>query len=87
MSEQKRITVEHHESDAQLLEKYDHAVDHLCGLVQEAFTETPVILLSTYMRELIAEHAAKTKRLRDLFACRARLYVDNPGPPLTPPPG
>lgn len=80
----KKITCDIQDGDEAWTDAFVKDIEMLCGLTQEMFEENKVLLLSPIFRDLIA---AKGRDVADrLKTAKHRLYIDNPGKPLTPRP-
>lgn len=77
-----RFQVKMQEGDDDFLKEFMDDVEHLTGLVEEAFETDKVILLSQRIRQLIRDHARKTEKKRMAIAAHTHLFVDNMGKPL-----
>jgi len=69
------------QGDAVWVRDFEHDIEMLCGMVQEAFVENKLYLLSPVLRELMAEKGRKVAG--KLSSVKGRLHVDNSGNPLS----
>ena len=75
-----KVTCEYQDGDDKWLREFEHEIEMLTGMVEEAFVENKVYLLSPVMREMMANKGQKVRKMLDRV--RAYLYVDNLGEPL-----
>lgn len=66
--------------DPEWVSQLEKDLHNLCGLVEEAFQENRVLLLSPVCREMIRDRGREVQAKLDKV--RNRLCVDNPNEPL-----
>ena len=80
MAHSKRIC-DTQKEDIEFLSKFEGDLEMLTGMVEEMFVQTPSVLLSPVMRQLIIDKARDVKKMHENL--RYRLVIDNPGEPLS----
>ncbi len=66
--------------DRESIEKFEHTLSILTGMVEEAIVINPVYLLSPVLRECLRDKAREVKKMHDKI--KGRIVVDNLGEPL-----
>ena len=75
-----RRTIDVQDGDEQWVKDFEHDIEHVCGLIEEAMHENKLLLLSPICREMIRERGKQLQK--KLNNVRHRLCVDNLGDPL-----